>query len=217
MQIYSTWQASKVLARLEAIRIGDSQIEFSRAVEGCKIDDGGYSVTAGAYRFELLSKVIQTLPEALSGRVYLLANRAGLRDWRLRTSATVQDGKIDEISTLFMVFGRYEMLGSGWRLASQIPSGYDMYLTNDDERRTHLGWFHITSLPASGEGFEIIATTRSSPKELQARSINRRCMLTSLGCDGLCELLPNAVPVLKERNRTWGGYTDVPAPHYAGH
>jgi len=70
-------------------------------------------------------------------------------------------------------------------------------------------WFHITSLPG-GEGFSINATPASTVQELASRRINRGCLFSSAGCDGLCELLPDAVPVLKERNRGWGGGTGVP-------
>ena len=58
-----------------------------------------------------------------------------------------------------MVVGRYEMLGAGWGLAPNIPSFYEERPLSEDDRRTHLGWFHITSMP-SGEGFQM----RDKPK-----------------------------------------------------
>jgi hypothetical protein len=71
-----------------------------------------------------------------------------------------------------------------------------------------MGWYHITSVP-SGEGFTVHATPISTEKELNARRINRGCLFSSRGCDGLCELLSEAIPVLRERNSSWGGWTDA--------
>ena len=34
---------------------------------------------------------------------------------------------------------------------------------------------------------------------------NRACLLSFRGCDGLCELFPNAIPMLNEHHRSWGG------------
>jgi len=73
----------------------------------------------------------------------------------------------------------------------------------------YMHWYHITSMP-SGEGFRVYATNESTDKELRARHINPACLLSFRGCDGLCELLPDAVPVLNDRHRGWGGCCSVP-------
>jgi hypothetical protein len=66
----------------------------------------------------------------------------------------------------------------------------------------------------SGEGFRVYAIKESTDKELRTRRINRTCLFSFRGCDGLCELIPDAVPVLIERHRSWGGCCSVPPSWY---
>jgi hypothetical protein len=96
-----------------------------------------------------------------------------------------------------------------WDLSNHIPEPYRDEELSADAKRTLMHWYHITSMP-SGEGFRIYVTSSSTDKELNARRINRKCFLSFRGCDGLCELLPDAIPVLNERGRTFGGCTSVP-------
>ena len=210
LQAYSVWQASRTLDRLEALRIGDPAEDFDKAVRLCKSGYGVYGLTAGAYRPKYLWDHIYKLPQELADQVPLLASRVGLRWWDLTTSATFQEGKIATVSTRLWVVGRYEMLGAHWQIASTVPSSELLDASKDIP--TYMRWFHITSMP-SGEGFKIDATARTSEKELSARRINRTCLISSRGCDGLCEMLPDAVPVLEKQGRTWVGCTGAPASH----
>jgi hypothetical protein len=204
-EAYSARQASKMLDGLEALRIEEPAEDFERAVKGCKIekDNSNWSCTmiAGPFRRSFPWKQIGTTIQGL--------NRAGLRYWRLVAFAVIKDDKIQSVSVVFFSNGRYEALGSRWAIADQIPSLYQPIAKDANQQRTFLGWYHITSVP-SGEGFEVYATPASTDVELRARHINRRCFLSSRGCDGLCELLPDAIPVLRERNMSWGGWTGVP-------
>jgi hypothetical protein len=212
MEAYSAWLVSSTLDRIEALRVGDPYSTFERATEGCSRIEATSSGRicssgAGAFHFSALWKLESKLPEAY--RLENLLNKAGLRYWFLTTSGSADNGRIREISTYLYLVGRYEALGTRWELAASIPSRYDQFASTSVDRRTYMGWYHITSMP-SGEGFGIYATPASTDQELLARRINRKCFFSFRGCDGLCELLPDAIPVLNERKRSWGGCCGVP-------
>jgi hypothetical protein len=162
-------------------------------------------MTAGAFRFRGPSQVMWRLPDSLREGL----NRAGLRYWRLTAFASIHNERIESVSVTLYSVGRYEALGSNWGFSNRIPPQYARWATSPEQQRTYMGWYHITSVP-SGEGFHVYATPGSTQKELRARRINRRCLFSFRGCDGLCELLPDAVPVLKERNSSSGGGTGAP-------
>jgi len=208
---YSVWQASKMLDALEAIRLGDPARKFEQAVRGCEIERAnanyGCTVTAGAWRFGPLWILMSKLPNDRSYELGQLLNRSGLRYWSLSASSTIQGGQIQSVSVHSFVAGRDEALGASWAITERVPGHhYGLRVWSADQERTYMGWYHITSVP-SGEGFTVHATPASTKKELDARRINRSCLFSSRGCDGLCELLPDVVPVLKERGSSWGGGT----------
>lgn len=213
MQIYSARQASQLLDQVEAIRTGAPYADFERAIRDCRFEHTASSdaceLRAGAYRFDRLWALVWKLPDEWSKRILRLSSRAGLRYWRLNVLASRENDRVRTVSLGLFVVGRYEALGTGWLLADTIRPGYQPFTKTADDRRTYLHWYHITSVP-SGEGFSISATPNSTDRELLARRINRKCFTSFRGCDGLCELLPNAGRILKERNRGWGGITDVP-------
>src|ERR1700674_1887937 len=212
---YSARESSMMLDRLERLRMGDPAGDFEQAVRGCKIEktDSEYfcGVTAGAFRIGWPWILMWRLPDEWAYKVSEFRDRAGLRFWRLTASASVLEGHVQLISGGFFVVGRYETLGANWQIIEPLPARYRRQ-TNPDQLRTYMGWFHITSVP-SGEGFRIEATADSTGKELLARRINRKCLFSFRGCDGLCELLPDAIPVLKDRAQSWGGCTSVPRSH----
>ena len=209
MEVYSAHRASVALTQLEILKLGDPASSYDRAVSSFQIEAGTHVLTAGAYRLERLWDRLWLLDQQWGDELFYLCNRAGLRWWNLRTSASSQNGRLTRISVGFMVVGRYEMLGGGWTLAPDHPSVWGLRPLTDLDSRTFLHWFAITGMP-SGEGLEINATPESTVNELAARHINRKCLLTMQGCDGLCELLPRAAKVLRERGTDWGGYTSAP-------
>jgi len=213
MQIDSAHQASLLLDQVEGLRPGASYSDFENAIHGCRIEktDSGDVCTlrAGAYRLEQLWTFVSKLPDGWSDRILNLSYKAGLRYWQLTVSASPENDRIRRVSLGLFLVGRYEALGTQWLIADTVPIRYDQFMRTVDDRRTYMNWYHITSRP-SGEGFGIYATASSTNKELLARRINRKCLTSFGGCDGLCELLPNAVGVLEERKRGWGGCTDVP-------
>jgi len=212
---YSAWQASRILDRVESLRLGDAASSFESAVQGCETKKAGAiydcNMVAGAFRFQVPWRLVSKLPGELGHDVEALAGQAAVRPWTLGVSCSVSGGRIDSISAHLWVAGRYETLGAEWSLAEKLPSHLQGLARTADQQGTYLGYFHITSPgEVGGEGFGIHATVRSTEKELRARRINRRCLFTSRGCDGLCEILPEAIPVLRERGSGWGGSTGVP-------
>jgi hypothetical protein len=210
VQAYSVHQASIALTQLENLRLGDPASSFDRAVSPFRVEAGTHVLNAGAYRWSWAWEKLWLFNQSWGDELFYWFNRAGLRWWNVRASSSSQNEKLTGISVGFMVVGRYEMLGTGWRLDPDHPSVWGLGPHTEVDRRTLVRWFHITSMP-NGEGWEIVATPESTPAELAARHINRNCLLTLRGCDGLCELLPQAMTVLRERGTDWGGYTSVPA------
>jgi len=124
-------------------------------------------------------------------------------------SETSTNDKVQTVSVFTHFVGRYESLGAFWVLDSVIRERYDDDWPADSTPSTRMHWFHITSVP-SGEGFKLYVTPRSSDSEYQARRINRKCFFSFRGCDGLCELLPDAARLLDERGTNFGGCTSAP-------
>ena len=210
MEAYSAHQASVALTQLENLRLGDPASSYDRTVSAFKTEAGVYVLNAGAFRLERLWDWMWTSGPDRAEKLYYFASRAGLRWWRLTTSAAAENGKLTRVSAGFMVVGHYEMLGTGWNLEASHDLSLGTGRTpTDADRRTFLHWTAITSMP-SGEGLIIEVTPESASTELAARHINRKCLLTMHGCDGLCELLPRAAKVLRERGTGWGGYTSAP-------
>lgn len=211
MEAYSAHQASAALTRLEDLKLGDPVSSYDRAVSAFQTEDGAHILTAGAFRLERLWDWMWTFSPDCAERLFYYSSKAGLRWWRLTTSATAENGKLSRVSVGFMVVGHYEMLGTGWDLNQKQTLMYGRIPITGADRRTFMSWVHITSMPG-GEGLRIEATPQSTVKELAARQINRRCLLSLRGCNGLCELLPNALAVLRERGTNWQRYTSTPSP-----
>ena len=213
MQAYSQHQASVVLDRLEALRVGDPEVKFEDAVKGIsatrnQFGEVLYTLTSGSYRSRSLQRFAGTMPPWL----WRLSNGLGLRYWRLDITSHAENNQIKDVWVSSYLVGRYEALGAEWQIAPTVGPSLERLVRQANEHRTFLHWYHLMSRP-SGEGFSIHVTPASTEKELLARQINRRCLLSFRGCDGLCELLPHAIPVLVDRHQDWGGGTCVPRSH----
>jgi len=215
--LYSAWRVARTLDALEALRVGQPVAGFLSAVGSCHIEhqENRYTCAFSAVplAFDWLQNLLWKLPYRNAALASRLLMSAGLRPLYLRVSCDAEDERILAVSTRVFVAGRYETLEAFWSIGQDIPSSYQEMKLSDEDRRTYMGWYHITSFPSGGEGFKILATPASTEEELRARRINRGCLLSFRGCDGLCELLPEAIPVLTERKRSWGGCTDVPRSH----
>lgn len=207
----SAWRISRVLNRLEKIRVGDPAPTLLSAIEGCSIKeiDSEYfcQIYHFPFQFEWLDAAFWKLPRAVTWAERL--RHLGLREQYLRVSATIDQQRVKSVSVALMVAGRYESLGSQWEISEHIPERDLDESSPPEDHRTFVNWFHITNI-RPGEGFRLAVTPLSAVGELQARHANARCLFSFLGCDGLCELMPNAIPVLKQRNRGFGGCTNVP-------
>jgi hypothetical protein len=155
MQSCSSWQASKMLDRLEALRVGDPVSRFSEATRGCiEIDSSSKEITcriaSGAYRLTWGWTSTQRLPGEWGWRLQQAAWRAGLRHWQVVVTCTLKDSRINGIYVRSHVIGRYEALGAQWSLAPTIPEFWQRELRDklsSENRRTFMNWFHITSMP----------------------------------------------------------------------
>ena len=211
----SAWRISRVLTSLEKIRVGDPPSGFLDTIKGCSIQQKDSEYFCQIVHFQLqfawLQSAIWKLPQSWIWDDRF--RRLGLRTQYLNVFATIDHQQIQSISVTLIVDGRYESLGQQWEIAEHIPELYlDDPSTTAEDRRTHMLWFHITSA-RPGEGFHIDATPSSTPEELRARHANPHCIFSFQGCDGLCELMPDAIPVLKQRNRGFRGCTNVPHSH----
>ena len=213
-EAYSARQAKLVLSKLELLRPGEPAGDFWRAVGSCQIEKDGNEyvrrIAAPPHRAEWFWRKLSDLLGDRSDSLIAVLNYMGLRWWRLGTVATVHDEKIVRIRTDVWVIGRYELLGGTWEIADQLSEMDNKLGLGSDDQRTYMHWYHITSVP-SGEGFSVTATSRSTEKELSARHISAHCLLSFKGCQGLCELMPDVVPVLDDRGRgIWGCVWGVP-------
>jgi hypothetical protein len=207
----SAWRISRVLNRLEKIRVGDPAATLFKTIEGCAMKQSGSEYDCQIYHFPLqfqwLDAAFAKLPDEVTWDERL--RHLGLREHYLSISATIDHERVQRISVGLMVAGRYESMGSQWEIAEHIPERHLDASSPEEDPRTFMNWFHITS-SRPGEGFHLYVTPRSTPPELQARHANLHCLFSFRGCDGLCELMPDAMPVLKQRNRGFGGCTNVP-------
>jgi hypothetical protein len=87
MQTYSRWQAGRILNSLESLRVGDSSADFEKAVQGCQMvktsSGNSYVLSAGAFRWQGLWKLVWKLPDNWVYGLGQLANRTGIRYWYL--------------------------------------------------------------------------------------------------------------------------------------
>lgn len=211
----SARRISRVLIGLEEIRLGDPPSAFFDAIKGCTIQQQDSEYFCQMIHFQLqfarLQSGIWKMPESWMFDDRL--RRLGLRTQYLNIFVTIDHKKIQTLSVTLIVDGRYESLGQHWEIAERIPELYlDDPSTTPEDRRTYMRWFHITSA-RPGEGFHIDATPSSTREELRARHANPHCLFSFVGCDGLCELMPDAIPVLQQRKRGFGGCTSTPASH----
>ena len=208
----SAWRISRVLNNLEEIRVGDPPASLLRSIKGCTIQQKESEYFCQIVHFQLQFASLDGLISKAS-ESWMWDDgfrRLGLHSKYLRILTRIEKGQVQNISTTLIVDGRYESLGQQWELAEHIPQAYqdDLSSTSED-RRTLMHWFHITS-SRPGEGFHVDVTPASTPEELRARHANSHCLLSFGGCDGLCELMPDAIPVLRQRKRGFGGCTNAP-------
>jgi hypothetical protein len=213
LHTYQAWRLSTMLNSLEAVRVGDPAAGVLQTMSGgCTIErrESEYmcQIVDLPLQFRWLEGLVWKLPD--EWRTSDTLDHIGLRGSYLSVSALIDQEHVQRLSVMLIVIGRYESLGSRWEIADRIPQHYyEEASLGPDDRRTYMTWFHITSIPP-GEGFRVYATPVSTAEELRARHVNSRCLFSLRGCDGLCELLPDAVPVLNERKRGWGGCCSVP-------
>jgi hypothetical protein len=215
LQGFSVWQASRLLTRAEALQLGASKAAVEEALQPCKTEwrDSRcqWNLTSGPYRSRTVLEQLWKLRKPWPDRILQLLEKGGLRYWQINIAASLPDNRLQRLELGLYSVGRYEALGTAWTIAPGSPEYPRTTITPiPGEDKTSMHWFHITSDP-SGEGFRIQVTPGSTPGEIGARRINRKCLISFRGCDGLCELLPQADSLLRKDNRDFGGFTSVPS------
>jgi hypothetical protein len=203
LQTYSAWQAARTLDRLEALRLGDPASDFDKAVRSCKWEFGTHTLTAGAYRFDLVWTKLWNVAPSMAESLRYALDLAGLHYWRLNAADSVQEGRIVGLSLGLMAVGRGETnrgetFGASWRMASAIPERCLRHLSNKGSP-TCVSSFAIDSDPG-GVGYHFFLTDRSSARDLSARSPNRSCLFPFHSCKSIFEVLPKAHGLITEQN-----------------
>jgi hypothetical protein len=119
-------------------------------------------------------------------------SRAGLRGHFVTVNSLIAHGRIQKLSTVLIVDGRYESLGVKWTITASQDERPKF-----EENRAYGRRFHITS-EIGGEGFGFYATSTASEKDLLMRHANPRCLFSFRGCSSLCEILPYAIPAMEK-------------------
>ena len=224
-QAYSVRQAAQVLDRVEILRRGQLAEVYDQAIKPCAIP-GSLSfhdceMVAGPFRSFWIRAFLAVASKFHSEdtlhtndgeyRAYSFLNRIGLRWWSVKIRATIEHGSILRVLTEVEVIGkRSERMSASWELAEYSSPRFKAKDLNVNDRRTMIEGTGADSYPlswTSGESVRIGVTSDSTEKELQARYINRGCLSSRNGCDGVCDLLPNLLPVLHDRNIDWKAFT----------
>jgi hypothetical protein len=121
MQARSARQASRVLDRVEALRLGDPDSKFFEAVDGCDLSRRYNEVTcvilSGTERSLWVWQAIDRLPLQEEHRFRLLEYtwKGGLRFWSLEVNAEMKDRRISQLKVRFYGVQHQESLGADWR------------------------------------------------------------------------------------------------------
>ena len=210
-EAYSVHQASVALSHLESLKLGDPVAAYEQAVSSFAERDGTQVLVAGAFR--VVGPVIGRIwriNEDVGDQLNYFCNNIGLRFWELRASSSSQDGKLTRVSLKLHVVGR-TALGSAWTLAPEITDFHGRSPLTDLDRRVFASSYPLVSDPP-GEGYAFEISSQASPQELQVREINTKCLFSLHACNDVCELTPNLLTFLRQRNRLWlEKTTDIPA------
>jgi hypothetical protein len=216
-EAYSAWEASRMLAKLEALRVGSPVSEFDYAVRPCEVETTGsthlYVMTAGPFRTRTPWQLLFKLPARIVIPAKDVLRRAGLRAWRIMVRPTVRDGRIRSLLVLFTLDRGNVALGAEWELSERFQERLERGAPIEQDPHTVFEIYHINTVPG-GQGISVHTTSASTDEELRARHIDRNCLFSFGGCEGLSEVLPGVLPVLKAHGqlRIWCGcdFSTVP-------
>ena len=201
-EAYSVHQASVALNRLDNLSLGDPVAAYDQAVSSFVDRDGTQVLVAGAFR--VVGPVIGRIwriNEDVGDQLNYFCNNIGLRFWELRANSSSQDGKLTRISLKVHVVGR-TALGSEWTLVPEITDFRGGSPSTGLDRRVSASSYPLVSDPP-GEGYHFEISSQATPQELQVREINTKCLFSLRACNDVCELTPNLLAMLRQRNALW--------------
>jgi hypothetical protein len=199
---YSVHQASVALSRLESLKLGDPVSAYDQAVASFAERDGTQVLVAGAFRVvgPILGRIWR-INQDVGDQLNYFCNNIGLRFWELRANSSSQDGKLTRVSLKLHVVGR-TALGSEWALVPEITDFRGRTPSTDLDRRVFASSYPLVSDPP-GEGYHFEISSQATSQELQIREINTKCLFSLHACNDVCELTPNLLTMLRQRNRLW--------------
>jgi hypothetical protein len=124
----------------------------------------------------------------------------GLRQWMVDSEIAIKQHRVMAVQTSAIVEGRPMWLGAMWRL-SEKPVEFERSAGSlDFPSENSLVTPGILNLESGTGTSWSLWTTPSSPKgqRQMANQLNFGCMRSLLGCDSVCDLLPQAARFLGE-------------------
>lgn len=227
---YEAHRASIMLAQVSRVSVGDAEASILPLVQhygGFKwtpeplppkedwLDKDDYEYQDNRrsdYKYEIGISPFETVVRR-TGRLteVLCAVRAavpahlrpalGMRDWGMVAELSIRGSRVQSVSAMTLVEGRrLGWVGHRWKLAEGMPE-------HDMQQRVYAVGSAFLTMPGGGEMMiENYLTPKSTEEEAEvARQLNVGCLTSIKGCNGLCDLVPNAIKYLKQHPDTaWG-------------
>lgn len=146
--------------------------------------------------------------------------RLGVRVWYVAGGVQFEQGKVRGVGAELVVEGKNEWLLASWNRVTEMPAYQikdykERGLYSPAMERYLVRWTHLHMGPAeTGEGIRNWITPSATEVEQHAaRTINLECLTSVSGCSTLCDLMPDATKLRRERNYPgWGGTSGSWAP-----
>jgi hypothetical protein len=213
---YQIHRASEMLAAVRTVNVGDSEDSikpllnrfdsYRSAIQLGALEDYNYVLEINPWRFPALtrSKPSGTDEPIGIGLNARFRRAIGFRYWTVMSEIAVKQHRVVAVQAETNVEGRTMWLGTSWRL-SEKPREFQR-----DPTVEYLQWPPEPDLdfvsPAILEmgmgggtswGFWVKPASPTIQRHVADRW-NFGCFDSFLGCDGICDLLPEAAPYFKE-------------------
>jgi hypothetical protein len=201
-------RASQLIEAVQSINVGDSENSIRPILERFggrrwnvqlgSHEDYNYVVFVNPWGFPTLASTapggrVNAIKKVLNPRFRRVI---GIREWIIDSEIAIKQHQVVAVQTSTIVEGRPMWLGAMWRLAEKPPEferekGSVVLIPQDNRNSVEAG---ILEMGTDGGTSWSIWTTPSSPKgeRQMANRLNFGCMRSLVGCDSVCDLLPQA-------------------------